>query len=412
MQDITEFDTQSGVERGRLAEARSLFERHFGAVSDRRLLVAVAPGRSEIAGNHTDHEGGHVIAGALDVSVVAIASPNGTDVIRIADADYPPFEVSLENLEMREDERVSSAALVRGMALELAATGRLPAGFDLASVSTIPSGGGLSSSAAVEALYGRVMEALWDAPGTEPLSPVELAMMSKRTENGYFGKPCGLMDQLSVCLGGLAYMGFEDPEVSTVAKLDFDFEAAGYDLVLVDVGCDHASFTADYAAVPVEMQAVARELGHERLCEVPRASFDANVSRIRERLGDRALVRAIHYWYENDLVDRRWEALNAGDIDAFLRLTRESGASSGMFLQNVSTGGDFQPAMAALGLAEHVLDGAGAIRIHGGGFGGSIQCFVPLARLDGFTERMDGWLGRGSCRHYHIAEEGARAAWL
>ena len=402
----------AGVEQGRLDEVRSLFERHFGAVGDRRLLVAVAPGRSEIAGNHTDHEGGHVIAGALDVSVVAVASPNGTNVVRVADAAFPPFEVDLTSLEAREDERVSSAAIVRGMAAAIARTGRVPAGFDLASTSTIPAGGGLSSSAAVEALYGRVMEALWDAPAAEPVSPVELAKMGQRTENAYFGKPCGLMDQLSVCLGGLAFMSFEDSAEPTSAKLAFDFDAAGYGLVLVDVGCDHAPFTADYAAVPVEMQAVARELGHERLCEVPKAEFDARLPEIREKLGDRALVRAIHYWYENDLVDRRWDALNARDIEAFLRLTRESGASSGMFLQNVSTGGDFQPAMAALGMAEHILDGRGAIRIHGGGFGGSIQCFVPVDVLDGFISQMDAWLGQGSCRHYHIAEEGARAAWL
>ena len=402
----------AGVAQARLDEVCSLFERHFGAIGDRRLLVAVAPGRSEIAGNHTDHEGGHVIAGALDVSVVAVASPNGTNVVRVVDAAFPPFEVGLEDLEAHEDERVSSAAIVRGMAAAIAQTGRTPAGFDLASASTIPAGGGLSSSAAIEALYGRVMEALWDAPGLAPVSPVELAKMGQRTENAYFGKPCGLMDQLSVCLGGLAFMSFEDSAEPTSAKLDFDFDAAGYGLVLVDVGCDHAPFTDDYAAVPVEMQAVARELGHERLCEVPKADFDARLPEIRKRLGDRALVRAIHYWYENDLVDRRWDALNAHDIDAFLRLTRESGASSGMFLQNVSTGGDFQPAMAALGMAEHILDGRGAIRIHGGGFGGSIQCFVPVGELDGFVSKMDAWLGAGSCRHYHIAEEGARATWL
>ena len=402
----------TGVDRGRLDGVRALFEEHFGPLADRRALVAVAPGRSEIAGNHTDHEGGHVIAGALDVSVIAVASPNGTNVVRVIDPAFPPFEVTLDSLDAREDEHVTSAGIVRGMAAAIAATGREPAGFDLASTSNIPAGGGLSSSAAVEALYGRVMELLWDKPGAEAVTPVELAKMGQRTENVYFGKPCGLMDQLSVCLGGLAFMSFEDSAEPTSAKLAFDFDAAGYGLVLVDVGCDHAPFTADYAAVPVEMQAVARELGHERLCEVPKADFDAHIPEIREKLGDRALVRAIHYWYENDLVDRRWDALNAHDIDAFLRLTRESGASSGMFLQNVSTGGDFQPAMAALGMAEHILDGRGAIRIHGGGFGGSIQCFVPTDALDGFISQMDAWLGQGSCRHYHIAEEGARAAWL
>ena len=397
-----------GVDQSRIDEVIELFESHFGSLGGRRALLAVAPGRSEIAGNHTDHEGGHVIAGALDVSVVAVAVPNGTNVVRVIDAAFPPFEVALDGLEAREDERVSSASIVRGMAASLAGTGRAPSGFDLASTSSIPAGGGLSSSAAVEALYGRVMEALWEGPA---VSAVELAKMGQRAERDYFGKPCGLMDQLSVCLGGLAFMDFERDEPRT-AKLEFDFDAAGYGLVLVDVGCDHAPFTKDYAAVPVEMQAVAHLLGHERLCEVPREQFDAELPRVRKELGDRALLRAIHYWYENDLVDRRWDALNAHDVDAFLSLTRASGASSGMFLQNVSSGGDFQPAMAALGMAEHVLDGRGAIRIHGGGFGGSIQCFVPTGSLDGFIARMDAWLGQGSCRHYHIADEGAHATWL
>ena len=399
-----------GIETARIDEVKSLFERQFGEIGDRRALVAVAPGRSEIAGNHTDHEGGHVVAGALDVSVVGVAVPNGTNVVRVIDAAFPPLEVTLDSLEPRKDERVSSSGIVRGMAAGMAATGRVPAGFDLASTSTIPAGGGLSSSAAVEALYGRVMEALWEG-GEGPVSPVRLAQMSQAAERDYFGKPCGLMDQLSVCMGGLAFMDFEQAEPKT-AKLDFDFDASGYGLVLVDVGCDHAPFTDDYAAVPVEMQAVAHEFGKARLCEVDPADFDAKLPEVRKKLGDRALVRAIHYWYENDLVDRRWDALNAHDIEAFLRLTRESGASSGMFLQNVSTGGDFQPAMAALGMAEHILDGRGAIRIHGGGFGGSIQCFVPTGAVDGFISQMDAWLGEGSCRHYHISDEGARAAWL
>ena len=399
------------VPQERLDAVRALFEEHFGSLEGKRALLVNAPGRSEIAGNHTDHEGGHVIAGSLDVSIVGIAVPNGTDVVRVIDADFPLFELDLNSgLEPKEDEKVTGISLARGMARFVSETGRKPAGFDLAKIGNIPAGGGLSSSAAVEALYGRVMEALWegDAPA---ITPVRLAQMSQRAERDYFGKPCGLMDQLAVCMGGLAFMDFEEDEPKT-AKLDFDFDAAGYALVLVDVGCDHAPFTDEYAAVPVQMQAVAREFGKARLCEVSPAEFNEKLPEIRKKLGDRALIRAIHYWYENELVDKRWDALNAGDIQRFLELTRESGASSGMFLQNVSTGGDFQPAMAALGMAEHILNGAGAIRIHGGGFGGSIQCFVPVDQLDSFIAQMDAWLGEGACRHYHISEKGALAAWL
>ena len=393
-----------------LAEARALLEDAFGPLGPAPQLLAVhAPARSEIAGNHTDHEGGHVIAGALDVSVDGVARANGTNRVRVASAGYPTFELTLDDLSPRAEERVSTAALIRGMAAQMAATGRTPSGFDLALTSTIPAGGGLSSSAAVEAALGRAMEALWAGPEVDT---VTLAQMSQRAENDWFGKPCGLMDQAAVCLGGLAFMDFGDRARPRTATLDLDFDSLGYALCLVDVGCDHAPFTEDYAAMPVEMQQVARALGHERLCEVDQAAFDRQLPQLRQTLGDRAVLRAIHYWYENDLVDRRWEALRAHDMPRFLELTRNSGASSAMFLQNVSSGGSFQPAMVALGLAERLLEGAGAIRIHGGGFGGSIQCFVPLELVDDFTAHMDGWLGAGACRHYHISQKGACAQWL
>ncbi len=394
----------------------ALFEKDFGPVGDRRLLAVHAPGRSEIAGNHTDHEGGDVIAGALDVSIDGACALNGTpSTVRLYSEGHTPFEIDLTDLAPREDERESCRSLVRGMAAGMAARGLGVAGFDAAFTSTVPSGGGLSSSAAMEAALGRAMEGLWagavegEAAATDP---IELAKMSQRAETDYFGKPCGLMDQVSVCLGGLAHMGFSDPVSPTAEKLALDFADLGYALCLVDVGCDHTPFTADYAAVPVEMQQVAAELGKKRLCEVPRADFEAALPALRRKLGDRACLRAIHYYYEEDLVERRWQALLAKDIDAFLALTRDSGASSAMYLQNVSSGGAFQPAMYALGLGELVLGGRGAIRIHGGGFGGSIQAFVPLDLVDEFVSRMDAWLGEGACRRYAIDEKGACAQWL
>ncbi len=322
---------------------------------------------------------------------------------------YAPLEVRLDDLSPREDEKVTTAGIVRGMAAELAAAGRTPSGFDLVATSNIPGGGGLSSSAAFEALMGRAMEALWEGP---EVSAVELAKMSQRTENRYFGKPCGLMDQLSVCLGGIAHMDFSDAEEPKAEKLAFDFAEHGYALCLVDVGCDHSRYTDEYAAVPAEMHAVAASFGAERLCEVDQRDFDARVGELRATLGDRAILRALHYWRENDLVAGRWDALCAGDVDRFLSLTEESGASSGMFLQNVACGTTDQPAMVALALAERLLGGRGAVRIHGGGFGGSIQAFVPLDMVDEFSRGMDGWLGIGSCRRYDISLEGAEATWL
>ncbi|QWT17441.1 galactokinase [Collinsella sp. zg1085] len=394
-----------------LARARALYEETFGPIPEGTPVLAVhAPGRSEISGNHTDHEGGRVIAGALDVSIDGIAVATDNLTVSAVDENFPLFSLELDDLSVHQDELESSAALVRGMAAKLAETGRTPQGFNFASVCTVPAGGGLSSSAAIEAAYGRVMEALWEGPAIEA---VELAKMSQYVENNYFGKPCGLMDQASVCLGGLAYMDFEVPTEPKTAKLDFDFDAAGYALCLVKVGSDHADLTSEYAAIPGEMQAIAAEFGKQRLCEVDPADFNARVPELRQQFGDRAVLRAIHYWYEVELVDQRWDALQSGDIERFLDLTRKSGSSSASFLQNVSVGDvQKQHAMVALALAEHVLCGRGATRIHGGGFGGTIQCFVPLDVLDTFKEHMDGWLGEGSCRHYAITEEGAYAAWL
>ena len=393
-----------------LTHLKKLFEDSFGPLDGKRALYVHAPGRTEVAGNHTDHEGGHVIAGSLDVAVDGIAVAREDNVVRVADEGWPTFEITLDNLDVHEDELGTSASLVRGMAHEIAATGAAPCGFDFAFTCTVPSGGGLSSSAAVEAAYGRAMEALWNAPAVDA---VTLAQMSQRTENNYYGKPCGLMDQAAVCLGGLAYMDFENAAEPKTQKLELNFEDHGYSLVLVKVGADHAASTNDYAAVPGEMQAVAAEFGKARLCEVSRSELDAKLPELRAKLGDRACLRAIHYYYENGLVDKRWAALNAGDIDAFLAFTRASGASSAMYLQNVVAElGQSQPAMYALALAEHILDGRGAVRIHGGGFGGTIQAFVPTELTQHFIEQMDAWLGEGSARHYTITDKGAYAQWL
>lgn len=387
-----------------------LFDKHFGAQhTNAKLLFVCAPGRSEIAGNHTDHEGGHVIAGALNVAIFGVCAPNSTTNIRVVSEGFDTFEISLETLDVREDERLTTASIVRGMAHYMYEHGRTPQGFDIVLTSTVPGGSGLSSSAACEAAIGRAMEALWE--GNE-ISAIDLALASQKAENDYFGKPCGLMDQLAVCLGGLAYMDFEDPQHPAYKRLSYTFEDEGYALCLVNVGSDHVQFTDEYAAVPAEMQAVARAFGKTRLCEVDAHEFSSRVRELRETLGDRSLLRAIHYWYENNLVDKRWQALQANDINAFLDLTRKSGASSGMFLQNVSTQGTYQPAMLALGLAEYILDGKGAIRIHGGGFGGSIQCFVPCAIAQSFCDEMDMWFGEGAARIYSIANKGAYAQWL
>lgn len=401
------------MESSRMTEgqtrAHEVFEEAFGEPEKgAKLLQVHAPGRSEIAGNHTDHEGGHVIAGALDVAIDAVARKTEGTLIRLASDGYPLVTVDASDLSIHEDEKNTTAALVRGMAACMAEDGRVPSGFDIALTSTIPVGGGLSSSAAIEAALGRAMEALWDGKSYDAL---ELARMCQKVENVYFGKPCGLMDQASVCLGGLAFIDFFDKENPKAEKLVYDFEDAGYALILAKVGAGHEDLTDAYAAIPEEMQEVARTFGKVRLADVDEKKFLDAVPELRKKLGDRPVLRALHYWNEDRLVQKRWQALQEGNIEEFLALTRASGKSSAMYLQNVTTGNAEQPAMVALALAERLLEGRGACRIHGGGFGGTIQCFVPLAEAGQFQERMDAWLGKDATRRYHIAERGASASW-
>ena len=373
------------------------------------VLAVRSPARSEIAGNHTDHEGGRVIAGALDRSIECLAVANDGLVARVFSEGHKPVEIALDELDPRPEERVTSAALVRGMAAQLVGTGRTPAGFDLVMASDIPAGGGLSSSAAYELALCRALEALW--PG-RPIDAVEAAQMAQRVEQGWFGKPCGLMDQLAVSMGGLAYMDFA-ADVPQTQSLSLDFVDHGFMLCLTDVGCDHSAYTNEYAAVPAEMRAVAQALGGERLADVREESLYLRLEELRAHLGDRMVLRALHYWQEMELVDGRWEALCAGDLGRFLLLTERSGASSAMFLQNVSVGGSVrQDAMVALALSTRLLHGRGATRIHGGGFGGSIQAFVPVEELDAYRMSMDRLLGDGACKAYRISTEGAQAQWL
>ena len=394
---------------GELERATELFEEAFGAV-DEPMLGVFAPGRSELAGNHTDHEGGSVIACAIGCGIAGVAYPNGLDAVRVASDGYRPFEVALDALGPKSAEEGTSAAIVRGMAACLAEGGRVPAGFDLALVSTIPEGGGLSSSAAFELAIGRAMEALWEGPAIEA---AELALMAQRVENRWFGKPCGLMDQLAIALGGVSAMDFADLAHPVSRTIDFSFEEHGLALVLVDVGASHADLTAEYAAVPAEMRSVARAFGEERLHDVAPEAIIAKIPELRAELGDRPVLRALHYVGEERLVEARWQALLAEDLRRFLDLTNRSGASSAMYLQNVSIAGAAeQPAMVALALAALELGESGACRIHGGGFGGTIQAFVPVEDAPSFIARMDAAFGEGSARRYSIEPEGARAEWL
>ncbi len=389
---------------------RRAFADAYGSVDGRELLLVVSPGRTEIAGNHTDHEGGHVIAAAVDRYVMGIFSPSESNVMRVQSEGYGLVAISVDNLNAREEERGTTAALVRGMAAQFAKRGYGACGFDAVVRSDVLGGSGLSSSAAFELELGQAMNALW-AHGE--LGPAELALMAQTAERMWFGKPCGLMDQAAVALGGIQHMDFSDSTKLVATPIDFDFQAAGYAICIVAVGTDHSALTSEYAAVPGEMQAVARELGKGLLSEISVEEVVANVPALRQALGDRAVLRALHYFHEEDLVADRVKALRNGNVQRFLELERFSGISSAMLLQNVSVGGSSeQPSMLAIVLAEGLLRGRGAARVHGGGFGGTIQAFVPLEEVDAFSAGMDHVFGKGACGVYGIDYEGARSQWL
>lgn len=397
------------------AECRNLldaFEGVYGAPKGRRLFV-VAPGRTEIAGNHTDHEGGDVIAGAVDRHAAGIFVPNGGHEVRLFSRGYDPVTVDLGSLDARPDEKGTTVALVRGMAALFSRRGlgsTSTGGFDAYMDSGVPAGSGLSSSAAFELELAQAFNHLWAGGALEAET---LALMGQADEHEFFGKPCGLMDQAASALGGIQHMSFRDPQKLVAEPLDFDFAEHGYAICLVSVGADHSALIDDYAAIPREMQAVASMLGGSRLCEVDKADYYAELPILRNELGDRAVLRALHYWGEQAMVFHRVEALRKGDIDNFLLYENSSGVSSVAFLQNVSVGGSReQPAMVALGLAAAVLGGKGAYRIHGGGFGGTIQAFVPLGMVGDFSATLDGVFGEGACGVYNIDHEGARAKWL
>ena len=324
-----------------LNDLKVVFVKHFETMP---TVEVVSPGRTEIAGTHTDHEGGHAIAAAVDRAVEGLAGPNGLQQIRLVSLGFGEVDVSLDDLAPKDDERATTAALVRGMAALFAERRYEPAGFDMVCKSAVLGGSGLSSSAAFELELGQAMNALW-AGGALPAD--ELAMMAQRCEREWFGKPCGLMDQAAVALGGIQHMDFSRPGVLAADALDFDFAEAGYAICIVAVGADHAANTADYAAVPAEMQAVAAELGATILSEVSETDVIAALPRIREKLGDRAALRALHYFREERLVAGRAEALRTGDIDRFLELTRLSGASSAMLLQKRERGRRLRPALHA-----------------------------------------------------------------
>ena len=364
-----------------------------------------APGRTEISGNHTDHQHGCVLAGAVNLDTVAAVRVNGTNKIRIQSKGYPMCEVSLEQLTPVESEINSTPALVRGVAARFAQFGCEVKGFDAYCESTVLPGSGLSSSAAYEVLIGTILNGLFF---DKKLSAIEIAQVGQYAENVFFGKPCGLMDQMASSVGAMVFIDFKDPQAPVVEKIDFDFASAGHALCIIDTGADHADLTDEYAAVPGELKALCNIMGEGELRSIPKMDFYSNIQRLREEVGDRAVLRAIHIYDENQRVKLQKKALQAGDFASFLSYVAESGLSSWRYLQNVIPAGrkEKQEVAFALTIAEKLMNGRGACRVHGGGFAGTIQAFVPNDLLEEFKSGMESVLGEGSCYVLSIRPQG------
>ena len=364
-----------------------------------------APGRTEIGGNHTDHQRGRVLAAAVNLDTVAAVRENGTDLIRILSKGYPRCEINVKELTPKEEEINSTPALIRGVAARFAQLGCEVKGFDAYCESTVLPGSGLSSSAAYEVLIGTIINHLFfDARVTQ----AEVAQIGQYAENVFFGKPCGLMDQTASAVGNLVTIDFFDKDHPVIEPVDFDFASCGHALCIIDSGADHADLTDEYAAVPGEIKAVAACMGKEVLTQIDEAEFYAKIPELRKQCGDRAVMRCIHFYQENARVPRQVAALKEGNFDKFLMLVKQSGYSSYMYLQNVIPAGykAHQDVAVALGLAEHYLQGRGAYRVHGGGFAGTIQAFVPFDILDSFVAGMDAALGQGACHVLSIRPQG------
>ncbi len=364
-----------------------------------------APGRTEIGGNHTDHQRGCVLAGAVDLDTVAAVRENGTDKIRIQSQGYPLCQISLEDLTPKKEEENTTASLIRGVAARFAQLGAQVRGFDAYIESTVLPGSGLSSSAAFEVLLGTICNSLFFS---SKLPMPEIAKIGQYAENVFFGKPCGLMDQMASAVGNLVSIDFGDPEDPVITPVDFDFSACGHSLCIIDSKASHADLTDEYAAVPKDMKGIAGFFGATALRDVQEEKFYGEIPVLREKFGDRAVLRALHFYDDNRRVAQQVSALQEGNFEAFLQLVKESGQSSWMYLQNVVPAGYIahQDMAIALAMCQKLLGERGAYRVHGGGFAGTVQAFVPNDLLDKFRTGMDAVLAQGACHVLSIRPYG------
>lgn len=388
------YGDKAETQRQRYQKAADDFSSIFGG--DRHVELFSAPGRTEVCGNHTDHQQGRVMAASVNLDVIAVAAKNDSNIIRIQSQGYPMDEICLSDLNAKDSEKNQAAALIRGVAARFAELGMTIGGFDAYTTSNVLKGSGLSSSAAFEVLVGVILNGLW---AEEKASATLIAQIGQYAENVYFGKPSGLLDQMASSVGGFVAMDFADPSAPIVEKVNVDFSVSGYKLCIVDTGGNHADLTGDYAAAPAEMRSVAAVFGKDVLRQVEPDDFYANLSKVRAHCTDRAILRAFHFFGDDARVALQRQALEQGDYPAFLELIVESGRSSYMYLQNVYTckNPDEQGLSLALAMSERLLNGKGAWRVHGGGFAGTIQAFVPESLLATYRETMEAVFGPDTC---------------
>ncbi|MBR1685095.1 MAG: galactokinase [Clostridia bacterium] len=389
------------AQRARYEELIRKHEKYFGTTKPIHLISA--PGRMEIGGNHTDHNHGKVLAASASLDTLAAVSVRDDSFVRVRSDGYPLIEVDLRTLTPRQAEQGKTAGLIRGVAERMTQLGYNVGGFEATITSSVVSGSGLSSSAAYEVMTVAILDKLYNKGDMD--FKVN-AIVSQYAENVHFGKPSGLLDQMASAAGGLVTVDFQNPQPE-VRALGFDFASRGYAICVVAPGGSHANLTDHYAAIPVEMKQVAKEFGKDFLREVPESEFRASIGELHKKLSDRAILRAMHFYAENRRVDTQVAALEAGDLNAFFEAIIESGRSSAMYLQNIYAFADKQPLSVALALAEDMLKGKGAWRVHGGGFAGTTLNFVPLDLLGEFRATMERAFGPRSCLVLNIRPVGA-----
>ena len=394
---------ETASEAARYTAVLDGLEKTFGSHAEAGLYSA--PGRTEIGGNHTDHQHGRVLAGSVNIDMIAAAAPNDKNQLRVQSEGYDLCVIDLNDLEARKEEENTTAALLRGECAAFTQRGAKLAGLDVYISSNVPKGSGVSSSAAFEVLIGVILN---DCFMTEKVSPIAIAQIGQWAENVYFGKPCGLMDQMASSVGNIITIDFASPAKPVVEPVAVDFSKAGLALCILDSGADHADLTDEYAAIPAECRAVAAVCGGEVLRDVPFETFIAKLPECRKQCGDRAVLRAFHVYADNDRVAKQVAALHDGDFGTFLSLVNESGCSSWEYLQNVIPAGykEHQEVGVTIAAAKHLLGDKGAVRVHGGGFAGTVQAFVPVEMLDEFKAGMEAILGEGRCHVLSIRPEG------